>query len=148
MSDDARLQALYRRLTARDAALPDADALQQSLTRAGWPDEEGQPLDRIAASARDADLLRVALALAPDAQALERELAAARAPRQQVPGRRWLALAAGVGALAVLVTAMHGGPAPQPVVEEALMSASFESAAGGMQAPVAEAPIFAADFDS
>lgn len=154
MVDDARLQALYRRLAARDASAPDADALGQVLTRAGWPDEEGTPLDRVSTSARDADVLRVALALAPEAQSLAREVQALRAPRRPAV-QRWLAAAAGVGAVAVLVSAMQGrsgvesaAPAvsvsPVPA-DEIILSASFEAA------PIAQADegeIFGGGFDS
>src|SRR5688500_8112673 len=104
MTDDASLQALYRRLAARSAGkAPEADDLAAALTRAGWPDEEGTPLDRIAASPAHADVLRAALALGPEAQALSRDIALLRAPRRVAArNRRWLALAAALGAVALM----------------------------------------------
>lgn len=136
MSDE-RLQSLYRRLTAShaDASLIDADVISDALQRHGYPDTEGTPLDIIAASAQHAEVLRVALALAPDAAALSREVAALRRPQRHTsaPARRWLALAAGVGGLAVVFAMLRGGPQPDltPVATfppDTILSVSFESA--------------------
>jgi hypothetical protein len=151
MTDDARLQALYRRLAASSAGdAPVADDLAAALTRAGWPDAEGTPLDRIAASPAHADVLRAALALGPDAEALSREIAALRAPRRiAARNRRWVALAAALGAVAVMTTGLRDGVAPPApsIGTDPLMSASFESTGYGAPASDDEV-LFSADFDS
>lgn len=136
MSDE-RLQSLYRRLTAThaDASLIDADVIAEALQRHGYPDTEGTPLDRIAASADHAEVLRVALALAPEATELSREVAALRRPQRHTsaPARRWLGLAAGVGGLAVVFAMLRDGPQPGPtpvatLPSDTILSVSFESA--------------------
>jgi hypothetical protein len=117
--NDADLKSLYRRMTRNPAAGVDADEMHDALSRSGAADIEGTPLDRIAASAAHADLLRAALALAPDATMLSREVAALRAPRRVGPARGWLALAAGVGSAAILIAALRPGTGPVPVAVEA-----------------------------
>jgi hypothetical protein len=150
MTDDANLQALYRRLAARgEGRAPDAADLSDALTRAGWPDEEGTPLDRIAASPAHADILRAALALGPEAEALSRDIAALRAPRRAAArNRRWVALAAALGAVALMTSGLRDSlappSAPQAIDSESLLSASFESD----EAPAADDDVFSADFDS
>lgn len=153
MTDEARLQALYRRLTADTGGeAPRAEDLAAALTRAGWPDEDGTPLDRIAASPAHADVLRAALALGPDAEALSRDIAALRAPRRAVaPHRRWIALAAALGAVALLTSGLRDSvppaSAPHAMGSENLLSASFES--GPEEAPESDDEVlFSADFDS
>jgi hypothetical protein len=152
---DARLKSLYRRLAATrsDATGIDADEIVAVLSRAGYPDQEGTPLDRLAGSNAHADIARIALALAPDAAALSHELARARAPRRLVPARRWLALAAGVGTVAILVAGLRGGPMPtaptqQPLGSDVILSGSFEIAPGAEMELDEAAPIFRGDFDS
>ncbi len=159
MNTDDRLKALYRQSTsqATDDNI-DADLLMQALQRSGWPDEEGTPIDRIANSALHADLLRLVMELGPEAQALSRDVAALRGPsvRQARPSaaRGWLALAAGVGAAAVLMLGLftpHGQESMPvlPAGSESILSASFESAPAETAAEIDEAaPIFRADFDS
>lgn len=153
MTDDAKLQALYRRLAARAADnVPEADDLAAALNRAGWPDEEGTPLDRIAASPAHADVLRAALALAPEAEALSREIAVLRAPRRVAArNRRWVALAAALGAVALMTSGLRDSvptpAAPHTMDSESLLSASFES--NGEEAPESDDEVlFSADFDS
>lgn len=160
---DIRLQSLYRRLTATraEAQTIDADAIVEALQRHGHPDEEGTVLDRIAASAAEADVLRVALALVPDATALSLDISAVRAAARnasrsaRAPARRWLAIAASVGAIAVVFTMLRVGPQPmqapapgtsQPSDE--IFSVSFESPPGQRVQMESDAPIFRADFDS
>jgi hypothetical protein len=151
--NDESLKSLYRRHTATraDASL-DADALAQLLGRAGDADVEGTPLDRLATSPAQADIVRTALALAPDAQALSRDLGALRAPGVRPSARRgWLALAAGVGSAALLVTMLRDAPRPDalpdaPLAAESIMSASFEASVAAVDADAQ--PIFRADFDS
>src|SRR5688500_4736601 len=113
MTDDARLQALYRRLTARAPGdAPAAEDMAAALTRAGWPDEDDTPLDRIATSPAHADILRAALALGPEAERLSREIAGLRAPRRTAArNRRWLALAAALGAVALMTSGLRDGVA-------------------------------------
>ena len=152
--NDADLKSLYRRMTRNPATGVDADEMHDALSRSGAADIEGTPLDRIAASAAHADLLRAALALAPDATMLSREVAAARAPRRVGPARGWLALAAGVGSAAILIAALRPDASPVPIAVEAeasqgIFSMSFESAPIESKADLDEvAPIFNADFDS
>jgi hypothetical protein len=153
--NDAGLKSLYRRMTRDvDAALPPESA-SEPLSRAGYPEVEGTPLDRIAASAAHADILRVAMELAPEAESLSREVARLRAPRRAPPARSWLALAAGVGAAAVLIAALRPEIGQRPVAAEpvgsaAIFSVSFESAARDDAAgPESDAPpIFSGGFDS
>ncbi len=169
MSDE-RLQSLYRRLTAShaEASAIDADVIAEALQRHGYPDTEGTPLDRIAASPDGAEVLRVALALAPEAAALSREVAALRRPQRHAstPARRWLALAAGVGGVAVVFVMLRGGPQPDltPVAtlpsdtilsvsfesapSDSILSVSFESAPGNTIDVEQALPIFGGGFDS
>jgi hypothetical protein len=160
--NDERLQSLYRRMTATraDARPIDADDLVEAMSRSGYPDVEGTPLDRIAASSEQAELLRIALALAPDAQALSRDVAALRAPARRAPARRrWLALAASVGAAAVLFAGLRGEAPRAPDAAEVVItqapptdritSASFETAAQTVDgADASQAPLFSGGFDS
>lgn len=138
MSTDDRLKALYRAATARGtpAAPVQDDDIAQALQRAGWPDEDGTPLDRIAGSAAHADILRTVLQLGPEAQALSRDIDAARRPvvvPMRRPGamRSVMALAAGVGAAALLIAGLGQLPVPEaplaPSGSDVILSASFES---------------------
>ena len=120
MTTDDRLKALYRATTTRDAADIDAATLASVLERSGWPDQENTPLDRVAASAVHADIVRAVMQLGPEAQALSREVNALRKPqtapvlpRQPGVGRSWMALAAGVGAAALLIAGLGRLPSPQ-----------------------------------
>ena len=159
MISDDRLKALYRASTSRAPdAVSDAD-IEQVLGRAGWPDEENTPLDRIADSALHADVLRMVMELGPEAEALSREVAALRKP-QAVPARRpaargWMALAAGMGAAALLIAGLGQLPGPEqetlPGGSDVILSASFDEAdAGSQPSPAPQAPqaIFQGDFDS
>ena len=155
--DDSRLKALYRQHTASARAL-DADAMHDALGRHGYPDVEDTPVDRIAASALQSVVMRLVMALGPDAEALSRDIASSRRPRSTAPAfvRRSLALAAGVGGIAVVFAMLHGGAQPganslQDAQGGSIMSGSFEP---GMQShqdriDIQEAaPIFKGDFDS
>lgn len=155
--DDARLKALYRQHTTRNP-VADADDIGAVLGRHGFPDEEDTALDRIAASAAASDALRLTMALAQDAQALSRDVAALRRPTVvALPRlRRGLAIAAGVGALAVLFATLHGGGQPGALgdalpASQSIMSGSFEPGPRSNEARVdieEAAPIFRGDFDS
>jgi len=158
MTTDDRLKALYRASLPRDSgAVSEAD-IEQVLARSGWPDEEDTALDRIAASPLHADVLKLVMALGPDAEALSRELSALRKP-QVAPARRpgrlrsWTALAAGVGSAAVLIAglgSLQKGPpsAVAPAGSEVILSASFDEPAEDGNAPQQPAAIFNGDFDS
>ncbi len=155
--DESRIKALYRRHTESTQAL-DIDAVHASLGRHGFPDQEDTAIDRVAANAMQADVLRLVMALGPDAEALRRDVAALRRPRHAVPQflRRGLALAAGVGALAVLFAVTHNGPRPgamdaSPASSQSIMSGSFEPGMESAQDRIelqTAAPIFSGDFDS
>jgi hypothetical protein len=152
--NDADLKQLYRRMTRDDGTVPDAEQLHAVLQRGGAPDVEGTPLDQVAGSALQADLVRTLQALAPDAASLQRELAALRAPRRPRAAQGWLALAAGVGAAAILIAALRPATAPAPIAAEAIESSaifsmSFESGSAQARADRDQAaPIFTGDFDS
>lgn len=153
--DESRIKALYRRHTEAGNAV-DADALHEALGRHGFPDQEGTAIDRIADSAVQADVLRLVMALGPDAEALSRDVAALRKPTRAVPTfvRRGFALAAGVGALAILFAVTHQGPRPgaDPApASQTIMSGSFEPGMQSQQDRIeieSAAPIFSGDFDS
>lgn len=157
MNTDDRLKALYRASRPGAPADVDADVLAEVLQRSGWPDEEGTPLDRIAASPAHADILRAVMALGPDAEALSRDVAALRRP-QVVPLRRpgalrsAMALAAGVGAAALLIAGLGRLPSPQaplaPAASEVILSASFETPDEGPGLPGEAEGIFGGGFDS
>lgn len=160
MTSDDRLKALYRAATSRGAPADiDADTLAQVLQRSGWPDEENTPLDRVAASALHADIVRLAMELGPEAEALAREVNALRKPQAapaRHPGaaRSWMALAAGVGAAALLIAGLGQLPSPQtpvdPMGSDAILSASFENGDDGQADPAPAEPdaIFGGGFDS
>jgi hypothetical protein len=155
--DEFRIKSLYRRHTETDRAL-DADALQEAISRHGFPDEEGTAIDHIAASALQSDVLRLVMELGPDAEAFSRDVAALRKPKHRALPflRRGSAVAAGVGALAVLFSVMQGGGNPGAIddpmpVSQSIMSGSFEHGSGSRQNRVdleEAAPIFKGDFDS
>lgn len=159
--DELRIKSLYRRHTEANRAL-DADALQEALGRHGFPDEEGTALDCIAASAVQADVLRLVMELGPDAEQFSRDVAALRKPKHRALPflRGGFAVAAGVGALAVLFSLMQHGPmrggypagadTAMPV-SQSIMSGSFEQGSAAQQERVDlqdAAPIFSGDFDS
>lgn len=158
MNDD-RLKSLYRRMTSGAPAPVAADDLADAVSRSGYPDCEHTPLDRIATSASQADLLRVALALAPDAQQLSRDITALRAPKRSAVLSRWVALAAGVGAIAVLVSGLRVAQVPDgaaaagfagataDTIPDEILSASFEASAQTASNDEVQ-PLFSGGFDS
>ena len=161
---DERLKTLYRQMTATRAAQLsslDADTVAQPLQQHGFGDEEGTALDRIADSALHADVLRTAAELGPEAETLSREMARLRTPVARPWGaaaRRGLALAAGVGALAVLFAALRIDPVSQPLPAtaaqqalpeaEVILSASFEAAPDAHDTASKQQSIFGGGFDS
>jgi hypothetical protein len=165
--NDEQLKSLYRRLAGRHDASLSADELAEAISRSGYPDEEGTVLDRIARSQGHADVLRVAMQLGDDATQLSRDVVALRTPVRRTPTRAWLALAAGVGAAAVVAVALRPGTSPAPMTTNAagadapILSASFEAAsrdsiwvasfetdAEREAAPSEAQAIFDGDFDS
>lgn len=157
MNTDDRLKALYR-ASAQDAGRVQDGDLEAVIGRSGWPDEDDTPLDRIAGSAAHADILRVVMALEDDARELSREVAALRRP-QVVPMRRpaaaksVFALAAGVGAAALLIAGLGRLPtAEQPLApidaSDIILSASFDGPEMEGQGLEEADPIFSGDFDS
>ena len=154
--DEARIKDLYRR-HAQATALPDADDIIEMLARHGASADEGAALDRVASSAAGTDIARVVAALGPDIQALAGAMGSARRPqvsRLRTVMRRGFALAAGVGAFAVLFALVpRPGQTPDaPAVsahepDSVIMSVSFEP----IEQPRAgshEAAIFKGNFDS
>ena len=163
--DEMDIRALYRRHTqARDTVLDAqaADDIAATLSRHGWPADEATPLDRVAASATASDIARIAAALGPDIDALAKEVTAARAPQRnpvQRFVRRGFALAAGIGAFAVLFSLLPGPQQAPGAMDQALhdpgsviMAVSFEpaeSATSGERASRAGSDaIFKGNFDS
>lgn len=154
--DESRLQSLYRRLGATRREALSADELVEALSRAGYPDEEGTVLDRLAASTAEADLLRTALQLSAESSTLSRDVTALRlSQRPRTPARRWLALAAGVGAAALLVASLREAPHQPPVTlpataatSDAILTVSFEGAPSEASSLDEAQPIFRSDFDS
>ena len=156
--DEARIKALYRRHTEANGAQPDAEDLIEMLSRHGAPADEATALDRVAASALACDIARTVAALGPDIASLAGQLRSQRAPqvgRLRTVARRGFALAAGVGAFAVLFALMprpgHAPGAPAAPVQEqdsVIMSMSFEPADEGRATAVPEAGIFKGNFDS
>lgn len=154
--DEARIKELYRR-HAQATALPEVDDIVEMLSRRGAPADEVAALDRVAASTVGADIARTVAALGPDIESLASQVRLARQPqigRLRTIVRRSFALAAGVGALAVLFTLMpRPGQAPGvPAVpahepDSVIMSVSFEPSEQP-RAASRDAAIFKGNFDS
>lgn len=160
MTTDDRLKALYRAATSRGTPADiDADTMAQVLQRSGWPDQDGTPLDRVAGSAIHADILRVVMELGPEAEALSRDVNTLRRPAV-VPMRRpsglrsVFAVAAGVGAAALLIAGLGQLPSPQapvasPMGSDVILSASFETGNGDeIELAEPQPAIFNGGFDS
>lgn len=160
--DEARIKALYRQATQAGATAPQAEDILAVLAGHGAPADEVAPLDRVAGSARDADIARTLIALEADIAALEADVAKARKPVVRpfrVVLRRSLALAAGVGAFAVLFSLLpgpgqHEGISPDALHESdtVIMSMSFEPSEvvsrSGTSTEPSSATIFRGNFDS
>lgn len=156
--DEARIKALYRRHTEANGAQPDAEDLIEMLSRHGAPADEATALDRVAASALACDIARSVAALEPEIEALAGQLRSQRMPqvnRLRTAVRRGFALAAGVGAFAVLFALMprpgHAPGAPAAPVQEqdsVIMSMSFEPVDEGRATAAPKAGIFKGNFDS
>ncbi|MBD8524986.1 hypothetical protein [Pseudomarimonas arenosa] len=122
-------------------------------------DQRAAGVAAVAADARAAVLARVVLALREDAEALERGVAQLRRPKLLKTQFRW-AMAASLGALAVLFGAlqfnpsappMHGDEAVNVTQAEKILTGSFESTGGDTPATADAAPnksVFSAGFDS
>lgn len=167
--DEARIRELYRQHALAQDAVHDgplAEDILAVLSRRDWPADEHGPLDRVATSALSSDIARMMAALDQDIEQLARDVRQERAPRV-VPLqrflRRGLALAAGVGAFAVLFALVQGQGSlePQPVPGTAqlaaeadgadvIMAVSFEAAERGQvsAAPSSQDTIFRGGFGS
>lgn len=162
--DEAQIKALYRRhAQAQDATSDDAQNVEDivaTLSRNGWPADEETALDRVAASAMASDIARIVAGLEQDIDALANGVQQVRVPRHRSVRRfmrRSLALAAGVGAFAVLFALLPGpGGAPDTLDEslhdsQVIMAMSFEKTEADrlvQQAPAAEKVIFRGNFDT
>ncbi len=153
MTDHA-LRSAYRALTAgTHPASP--DALLALAEGRSLGDGRDAALGEVAGSAREADLLRAVMALAPDARALSEDVARLRRrPATVAPRRlRWLALAACIALASFSVSLLRtspvdsagGAPTLAAPAGDAIMSASFE---GDSVATRDEPRIFSGDFDS
>lgn len=156
------LAQLYQRMTAASTQAVDADALARLA--AGQHVDEGHDASvaALACSATDATALRVALELAPASEALAHGVRGADvvtlAPRRAAV--RWLAMAAGVAAVALVATLVvspqQAADAPTAVAtaveDDAIFTVSFEgSIAASDEAPEALPAgddIFSGEFDS
>lgn len=179
MNDDAmnddKLKRAWRAATAASAQpIIDAEALAGLAQGGGSVGERDAALGAVGESALNADLLATLRALSLDAESLSTAVAGVRQSvrvtdgRSRAPQRRWLALAAGVAAVAVTVTAVRQS-APDPAARAPtaeissvvvpvndlrsevspsdrghIMTASFDEA--GSSSPAQE--IFLGDFDS
>lgn len=157
--DEARIKALYRRHSRRPAPLQDgaADDICRVLQRTDWPAEQETALDRVAGSALEADIARLVAGLDQDISTLSREIEAVRKPRQRPIGQRLarsgLALAAGVGAIALGLSLFQGAQQSLPATAgdaDIIMALSFEEAEpiAAAQTTETDGLIFGGDFDS
>lgn len=158
--DEARLKALYRRHSARATPLDDGavDDICHMLQGVGGLDERETALDRVADSALQADIARVAAGLDQDIAALSREIDAVRQPQRRPILQRLvgsgLALAASVAAIALTLSLFQGAQTPHvPAGREItnIAALSFEDDSSLAASPVietAETVIFGGDFDS
>lgn len=141
---EQRLRELYRQSVAAGTEPADDANVVAALTGSGSASEREIGLDRLAAMPGGPALARIAMALAPESERLSSELAARRG---RVLRSRWpaaVALAAGLGAVAVLTIGVQREPAPLDTGSDRILASSFES-----DAPAAESPrIFSGDFDS
>jgi hypothetical protein len=159
MTDLARL---YQRMTAAATESVDADALARLAAGQHVGEGHDAAVAALSRSATDATALRIALEQASAAEALARGLRGAEvvalAPRRAAV--RWLAMAAGVAAIALVATFVvapqRGVDAPPAVAtatdEDAIFTVSFEGAIAATDEGPAVAPagddIFSGEFDS
>lgn len=139
--DESQIKALYRQhAQTHDTVLDDqaTDDITMMLSQHGWPAEEHGPLDRVAASATASDIARLVAALGPDIETLAQDVRQLQAPRRTTMQRfvrRGFALAAGIGAFAVLFSLLPGPQQAPGAIDDPLrdpgsviMAVSFESA--------------------
>ncbi len=153
---EQRLRELYRQSVATGREPIDHETDQQTLAAVllggGTNEQHDAGLQRLASLPAGPALARVVAATAGDAAELARELTARRAPalrRQRWPG--WVALAAGVGAVAILALGVRHGPVmTDPAVDTRILVASFESDATAPDEGERgdDRPIFSGGFDS
>ncbi len=154
--DEARIKALYRRHTLAAAPLPEADDIAHMLSHHGAPADEVTALDRVAANGVASDIARLVAGLGPDIDALAGDLRQTRRTSSPLRrfARRGFALAAGVGAFAVLFALMPrpgevAPAAPLPEADSIIMSMSFEPGEASRALDNStETAIFKGNFDS
>lgn len=162
--DEMDIKALYRQHTRTRGAVLDAQAAEDiaaTLSRHGWPVEDVAPLDRVVASAAASDIARIVAALGPEIDTLARDVQHARVPRHATVSRfvrRGFALAAGIGAFAVLFSLLPTPQAPgaldqgQQDSASVIMAISFEGAEdavpGTRASRAGRETIFQGNFDS
>ncbi|MCX7556348.1 hypothetical protein OS187_05865 [Xanthomonadaceae bacterium JHOS43] len=160
--DESQIKALYRHHTQMQTLTDQSgDDIAAALSQHSWPVEETTALDRVAASATASDIARIVAALGPDIEALTKDIRQTRSPRHtplQRFVRRGFALAAGIGAFAVLFSLLPGpqqtpGATEQPLHDPAnvIMAMSFEGTetiAAGEHASRTGESIFRGNFDS
>ncbi len=148
------LSALYRQHQAEDFAWS-AERLAVLLGGAGGTRESrDEELTAMAKSPLNAQLLRVAMALESDAETLSSALRQSRSVRVSRHVRpAWMAIAASLFAVAVLIAMRPGTEAPQSAVvdssaTQSISNLSFEGATTTVAQKNDDAPIFVADFDT
>ncbi len=163
--DEMDIKALYRQHTQTRGAVLDAQAAEDiaaTLSQHGWSADEVAPLDRVASSAAASDIARIVAALGPDIDALARDVQHVRAPRHGTVSRfvrRGFALAAGIGAFAVVFSLLPSPrQAPGAIDHSAhdpgsvIMAVSFEGAEdaspGERASRAGTETIFQGNFDS
>lgn len=152
----ARLAAVFDALDAEGSVLYVDDGSCDATWQVICNLAERDP--RVAASALACDIARSVAALEPEIEALAGQLRSQRMPqvnRLRTAVRRGFALAAGVGAFAVLFALMprpgHAPGAPAAPVQEqdsVIMSMSFEPVDEGRATAAPKAGIFNGNFDS
>ncbi len=170
MMEASRIAELFRQSVATMEATGEACRAEDvcaALEHRADPEREGEPLDRVLASNPASAIMRIALALQPEAEDLSREVAAIRRERNLVahPWRRHMrsvvamAAVAGLAAMAVLVSGVnHPAATSQPVVpmaqqgrvapEDVIRSFSFEGDGVASVSDQDSGTIFEGDFDS
>jgi hypothetical protein len=148
------LSALYRQHQAENIAW-DGERLAALLGGSGRTRESrDEELSAMAESPLKAQLLRVAMALESDAETLSSAVRQARSVRVSRHVRpAWMAMAASLFAVAVLMAMRAGTEAPQSAVvdssaTQSISNLSFEGAATVVAQENDDAPIFVADFDT
>lgn len=148
------MSALYRQERVDDHVWDAGRLLDVLHGSGGSQDFRHDDLALLAESPLNAKLMRIAVALGPDAAALSSGVQQLHQPtvaRRVRPA--WMALAASLTAAALLVS-LRSSPdvAPSPQVNavpgESISNLSFETAPSVAAKKADDAPIFVADFDT